>query len=375
MRVLIAPNAFKGCLSAAEAAEAMARGVLRAAPEAALDLLPISDGGDGLIEALLAARGGRKVFAAVEGPLGGKRWAAFALLPGGEAAVEMAQASGLALLPEERRDIWRASSFGTGQLILKALETGARTVLVGIGGSATNDAGAGMAQALGARLLDAAGRPVARGPRGLRALASMDVSALDPRVRKARIVAVSDVTNPLLGPRGSARVYGPQKGATAKDVSELEAVLRRFARLVRRDLGRDVARIPGAGAAGGLGAGLLAFAGARMVPGGPFVLQEMRAPAHVRDADLVLTGEGRLDAQSLYGKAPVALAELAKRAHKPLVAICGSWDPALKARLRRRGIARVIALADRVPPARALREAPRLLAEAAAAALRARTVG
>ena len=370
MRFLIAPNAFKGCLTASEAAEAMALGVLRAAPDADIELLPISDGGDGLIEALLAGCGGRKVFATVEGPLGETRWAPFALLPGAAGVVEMAQASGLALLPPRKPDIWKASSFGTGQLIAKAVDAGARTVFVGMGGSATNDAGAGMAQALGARLLDAAGRPIPRGAAGLLSLAKIDLRGMAPRLRKAKIVAVSDVTNPLLGAQGSARVYGPQKGATAGDIPVLERALARFARIVRRDLKRSVGRVPGSGAAGGLGAGLLAFLDARIVPGGPFVLERIGAGARVRAADLVLTGEGKLDAQSLFGKAPVALARAAKRQGRPVVAICGSWDPKLKRALRAAGITEVRALTDGVSRRRAMREAARLIAKASEAAVR-----
>jgi len=370
MRFLIAPNAFKGCLTALEAAEAMARGVLRAEPKAELEVLPISDGGDGLIDALLAGLGGRKVFATVEGPLGETRWAPFALLPGAAAVVEMAQASGLALLPPRKPDIWRASSFGTGQLIAKAVDAGARHVLVGMGGSATNDAGAGMAMALGARLLDAAGNPIPRGAKGLLSLDRIDISGMPARLRRIKISAVSDVTNPLLGAKGSARVYGPQKGAKPADIPVLERALARFARLVKRDLRRSVGSVPGSGAAGGLGAGLLAFLDAKLVAGGPFVLERIGADARIRAADLVLTGEGKLDAQSLFGKAPVALARAAKRRGKPVVAVCGTWDPSLRRSLRRAGITEVRALTDGASAARAMKEAGRLIAKASEAAVR-----
>lgn len=370
MRVLVAPNAFKGCLTASEAAEAMARGVLAADPSALVGLMPISDGGDGLIEALLAGCGGRKVFVGVRGPLGERRWAPFGLLPDRTAVVEMAQASGLALVPAEKRDVWSATSFGTGQLITKALDLGARRIWVGMGGSATNDGGIGMAQALGAVLLGADGRPVPFGARGLEALARIDLSRLDRRLRRAEVLAVSDVTNPLLGPKGSARVYGPQKGLKIADIPRLEAALRRCAGLIHRELGLDVARLPGAGAAGGLGAGLAAFLGARIVPGAPLVLKCIGADARIRSSDLVLTGEGRLDAQSLFGKAPVALAEAARRRGVPVIAACGSWDPSLARRLKARGILRVVALTERVTESRAMREAGKLLAAAISETLR-----
>ena len=364
MKLLLAPNAFKGSLSAVDVAEALARGALRAAPGARLDLMPISDGGDGLLDALLACRG-RKVFAAVTGPLGEKRWASFALLPGRIAVIEMAQASGLALLPEGKRDIWNSTSYGTGELMLRALDAGARTLWVGMGGSATNDAGAGLAQALGARLLDADGREIARGAAGLRALARVDVSGMDKRLRRARVIAVSDVTNPLLGPRGSARVFGPQKGASPRDIPLLEAALKRYAGVLRRDLGVDAGALAGSGAAGGLGAGLAAFVHAALQSGAALVLEELSAAERVAWADLVITGEGRLDSQSLYGKAPVALADLARSLGRPVAAVCGSLEGAAAARLKRRGITRVIALTDSVSEARALRETPRLLARVA----------
>jgi glycerate 2-kinase len=330
--------------------------------------LPISDGGDGLIEALLYSRGGRLVRRAVTGPLGERRTAVFGLA-GRTAIVEMARASGLALVPPGRLDPMRATSYGTGELIRAALDRGASSIWIGLGGSATNDGGAGLAQALGARLLDAAGREIGRGPAGLDALARVDASGLDSRLARTEIRLVSDVTNPLLGPRGSARVYGPQKGASPREVERIERGLARWARVLRRDLNRDVATVPGSGAAGGLGSGLLAFTKARLLPGAPFVLDAVGARAKLRSADLVLTGEGRFDAQSLFGKAPAELAKLAARSGVPCALVCGQLEPGLERRLARLGIGRVVELSAGRTPESAMLGAPRLLAEAAEAAV------
>lgn len=329
MKILVAPNAFKGSLSALAAARAMARGARSVFAKARVELMPISDGGDGIAEALLAAWGGRFVSVPVLGPLGERRRASFALTPKG-AVIEMARASGLALVPERRRDAMRATSFGTGQLIAAALKAGARRVLIGMGGSASNDGGAGMASALGARLLDRRGRPIPRGAAGLSALARIEKFA---RPEGVEIVAISDVRNPLLGPRGSARVYGPQKGASPAQVEQIELGLELYAGIISRDLGVSVARVPGAGAAGGLGAGLIAFLGAKIVPGAAFVLDEIGARRRLRGAAAVLTGEGRLDETSFYGKAPVELARLARELGVPTAFVCGQLDEKARRRL------------------------------------------
>jgi glycerate kinase len=268
VKILVAPNAFKGSLSVNEACRAMSAGVRSVLPGIKTILMPISDGGDGLIDALLAAKGGKLLSVSVLGPLGDRRQAHFAWLPGNTAVVEMARASGLSLVPPNKRDVMRATSYGTGQLIDAALKKGARTIIVGMGGSASNDGGAGMAQALGARLLDRVGRELRPGAQPLLGLQRIEPGDLRKRLRGVRVVAVSDVTNPLLGPRGSARVYGPQKGATRAQVRTLEKALANYARIIKRDLGIDAAGGPGAGAAGGRGAGLLAFLGAKIVPGG-----------------------------------------------------------------------------------------------------------
>ncbi len=347
-----------------DACRAMARGVKSALPDAVLELMPISDGGDGLIDALLAARGGKLVSVPVIGPLGERRIAHFALLKDKTAVVEMARASGLALIPPGKHDVMRATSYGTGQLIDAALQKGARLILVGMGGSATNDGGAGMAQALGARLLDADGRELAQGAQSLLKLARIDQRAVSQRLKGVRVIAVSDVTNPLVGPKGSARIYGPQKGATAAQVRALEKALAHYSRILKRDLGVDVSRVPGAGAAGGLGAGLLAFLGAKIVPGAAFVLDFVGAAKKLKNSSAALTGEGRLDKTSFYGKAPVEFARLAKIAGVPTALVCGRVDAA-------RAAGCVVSLADAgAKPDDAMRRAAFWVKKASALAIK-----
>lgn len=371
MRVLIAPNAFKGSLSGPAAARALARGVRGVLRDARCELMPIADGGDGLIDALRHRLGGRLVSVPVAGPLGERRRASFALLPGRVALIEMARASGLALVPPWRRDVLRATSYGVGELIVAAVRRGAKTVVVGLGGSATNDGGAGMAQALGARLLDAEGRDLPRGAEALLKIASVDDRAARRLLKGVRMIALSDVSNPLCGPQGSARVFGPQKGATPFEVRLLETALARWAKLLARDLGARVARTPGAGAAGGLGAGLLAFGRARILPGADWVLDRLGVDAALARADLALTGEGRLDRTSLLGKAPVALARRARRAGVRCAAVAGSIQDSARPALRRAGLARAVPFSEAGArsPADSLRRAARWAAKAAALAV------
>ncbi len=338
MKVVIAPDSFKECLSAREAARSLARGVRDACPRARVACVPMADGGEGTVEALVDATGGRYVAATVTAPLGNRVRARFGLLgdlsdPDGSsgsrrggrtAVIEMAAASGLPLVPPRRRKPLVTTTRGTGELIAAALDRGARRILIGIGGSATVDGGAGMAAALGVKLLDAKGLPAPPGGGGLARLARIDVSGLDPRVRRARIEVACDVTNPLCGPAGAARVYGPQKGATPAMVRALDRNLARLARIIRRDLGVDVRNLPGSGAAGGLGAGLVAFLGARLRPGVAMVVDAVNLREALRGADLVITGEGRMDRQSAFGKTPVGVAQAAKKFGIPVVAVCGS---------------------------------------------------
>jgi glycerate kinase len=324
LRVLLAPQEFKGSLTAKDAANAMAAGARRPPLRLDLDILPLSDGGPGLVEALVSAERGEIRLAGVSDPLGRSIEARFGLIHGGATAViELAAASGISLLQQGELDPLRASSFGTGQVIRAALDSGARDLIIGLGGSATNDGGAGMAEALGVRLLAAAGTPITRGGAGLAELAHIDASGMDPRIATARVTAASDVHNPLCGPEGASAVYGPQKGATVAMVEYLDAALHRYATVIQQDLRKDVCDLPGAGAAGGAGAALVAFLGAEMRPGFALVADVVHLRERVRRADIVLTGEGSLDRQTGFGKAVSGLAAIAESEQTPLIALAG----------------------------------------------------
>jgi glycerate kinase len=328
MPILLAPQEFKGSLTAIEAVAAMAAGVARAVPDAAIDRAPVADGGPGTVAALVAAAGGEERRARCRDPLGRPIEAAFGLLDGGHTAViEMAAAAGLTLLRPSELDPLRAGAEGVGDLIRAALDAGATRLVIGLGGSATNDGGAGMARTLGARLLDADGRDLPPGGAALASLARIDCSGLDPRLAGVSVTGATDVRNPLCGPEGASAVYGPQKGATPEQVRQLDAALARYAEIIARDTGVEVREQLGAGAAGGLGAGLLAFLHAELRPGFDLVAGITDLERRIAAADLVLTGEGRLDGQSLYGKTTVGVARLARRHGVPVVALCGSLGP------------------------------------------------
>ena len=324
MRIVIAPQEFKGSLTAVQAAQAIADGLRRALPDAELALVPMADGGPGTVEAVVTAKGGRWQKTAVRGPLGAPMDAAWGIIDGDTAVIEMAAASGLVLVPESQRDPRIASTCGTGQTIAAALAAGCRRIIVGMGGSATNDGGAGVAQALGARLLDEDGQDLPPGGVALARLARIDVSGLDPRLRQARLFAATDVFNPLCGPQGASAVYGPQKGATPETVRELDAALAHYAAVIERDLGVRVLDVAGAGAAGGLGAGLVAFLRAEIVAGAKLVADAVGLEQRIAGSDLVIAGEGRLDAQTGFGKAPWEVARLARQARVPVIAIAGA---------------------------------------------------
>ena len=326
MRIVVAPNAFKGSLSALEAAEAIAEGVRAAAQDAELVLVPIADGGDGTVDALVTATRGERRTLWVRGPLGDPVDADYGLIDGGSTAViEMAKAAGLALVPPEKRDPRITTTYGVGELLQRAYEQGARHFIVGIGGSATNDGGAGMAQALGYHLLDDKGHELPPGGLALTRLARIHVGGVHASWKEAQVDVACDVTNPLTGPSGASAVYGPQKGATPEMVADLDAALTHLADIIRRDLGVDVEQLPGAGAAGGLGAGLVAFTAARLRPGAEMVMEALRLDERLAGAQLVITGEGRLDSQTArFGKGPAAVARHARQAGIPVVAIGGS---------------------------------------------------
>lgn len=321
--LICAPDSFKGSLSAARVAAAMGIGARRANRHGAVVCVPLADGGEGTVEALVAARGGNVLTAAAHDPLGRPVSGGIGNLGGGTFVLEMAAASGLPLLRPDERDPFRASTFGTGELLKAALDDGAREVILGVGGSATVDGGAGALQALGARLLDVRGAEIGPGNRGLADLDRLDLSGLDGRLAGIRLRIACDVVNPLTGPAGAAAVFGPQKGAGPADIQVLDRNLARFAQIVARDTGSDVATQPGSGAAGGLAAGLMAV-GATMEQGIETVLEAARFDEHLQGAALVITGEGCLDAQTASGKVISGVLAHASRANVPVVAIAGA---------------------------------------------------
>lgn len=371
MKICIAPAPFKESLGAADAAEAIAEGCRRGCPGCECVLVPMADGGEGTVDAMVHATGGRLASARVTGPMGEPVDAAFGILGGGDAAViEMAAASGLPLVPPEKRNPLLATTFGTGELIRAALDAGARRIIVGIGGSATVDGGAGMAQALGIGLLDASGRPIPRGGGGLAQLAAVDLSGRDARIVGVTIEVACDVDSPLTGPQGAAAVYGPQKGATPEMVEQLDRNLAHLAAVIRRDVRLDIEHLPGAGAAGGLGAGLVAFLGARLRPGARIVMESVGLEGKMAGCDLALTGEGRIDGQTLRGKAPAAVAAVARKLTVPVVALAGSIGVD-RAPLRQAGFGAVFSIADGpLSLADAMRDSRRLIAGAAEEAVR-----
>ena len=324
MRVVVAPDSYKGSVSAVGVAAALERGVLRVFPQAEVRKIPIADGGEGTVEALVTATGGQMKQERVRGPLGEVVDACWGILGDGKTAViEMAAASGLPLVPPDRRDPRITTTYGTGELIRTALDAGLRRIIIGIGGSATNDGGTGMAQALGAKFLAADGTELPPGGGALAQLKAIDLSGLDSRLTETEITVACDVDNPLCGQRGAAAVFGPQKGATPAMVAELDAALGHFAGCARAATGRNVADLAGAGAAGGLGAGLLFFTPAKLRPGVEIVLEAVKFAEVVKDAAFVITGEGRTDFQTAYGKAPVGVAKVAKQFDVPVFCISG----------------------------------------------------
>lgn len=323
--VLLAPQELKGSLTAVQAAEAIARGIRRAAPRVGLDLAPLADGGPGTVDAILGASRGERRSSQVSDPLGRPVAAGWALIDEGRTAVvEMAQASGLGLLREEEREPLRANTAGTGELIRVALDAGCERILVGAGGSATTDGGVGAAHVLGVRFLDGAGERLPPEPRFLSRLARIDLASRDRRLARARLLVLTDVRNPLCGREGAAQIYGPQKGADPRMAAELDRLLGHLAGIVRVQLGIDLQATPGAGAAGGLPFGLAACCGAEIVSGFEMISAALGLDSRVQRADWVITAEGRLDAQSAYFKGPYALGRLARARGKPVVLFTGA---------------------------------------------------
>ena len=325
LRILVAPNAFKESLSAIDAARAIAKGVRRGLPKAQVTEIPIADGGDGTLEAVISGTSGRILKARIVGPLGNRITAEYGITGDNKTAViEMSRASGLALVPPEKRNPMRTTSFGTGQLICAALDRGVNRILLGIGGSATVDGGIGALQALGVSFLDRQGKPVGHGGAGLLAIESIDLSHLPPGLKQVDVLVACDVDNPLTGPKGAAAVFGPQKGATPVMVKELDHALARLAALIARTTGRQVEPIPGAGAAGGIAGSLLGLLGAKLRPGSELVFDLLKLDKIVPKMDWVITGEGQIDFQTQFGKGPGMLAKLAARHGVPVVGIAGS---------------------------------------------------
>ncbi len=325
MKIVIAPDSYKESLSALDVATAIELGFREIFPQAEYIKLPVADGGEGTVEAMVAATQGRIVEVTVTGPLG-TQVEGFYGLSGDEqsAFIEMAAASGLELVLPEQRNPLITTSWGTGELIRHALDAGVKHIIIGIGGSATNDGGAGMVQALGAKLLDSEGNALGQGGGALETLARIDISELDRRLHDCRIEVACDVTNPLTGKEGATAIFGPQKGATPEMITRLDAALAHYAELIKRDLDLDVLDLAGGGAAGGMGAALFAFCGAELRQGIEIVTDALHLDRYVAEADLVITGEGRIDSQTVHGKVPVGVAKVAKRYNKPVIGIAGS---------------------------------------------------
>jgi glycerate kinase len=324
MKIVVAPDSFKGSLTAIEVSVAIEQGIREVFPEAEIIKIPMADGGEGTVQCLVNATGGEILEEKVIGPLGDEVFAFYGILADKKTAViEMAAASGLTLVPEGKRNPLITTTYGTGQLIKAALNQGCRKMIIGIGGSATNDGGAGMVQALGVKLLDQEGKEVGFGGGELKKIVKIDISCMDNRLSDIKILVASDVNNPLCGPQGASRIYGPQKGATPEIIEELDKSLSYFAELIKRDLNKDVKDIPGAGAAGGLGASLMAFLNAELRPGIEIIIEIVKIEQIIRESDLLITGEGRIDAQSVFGKVPFGLGKMAKKYNVPVIAIVG----------------------------------------------------
>jgi glycerate kinase len=346
MKILIAPDSFKNALSALKVAESLCKGMIKVLPDAEIRIVPMADGGEGTVESLIDATGGKLVKVRVHDPLMRDVESSFGITGDGETAViEMAAASGIQLIRPDERNPLVTTTYGTGELIRSALDAGCRTILLGIGGSATNDCGSGMAGALGVRFTGEDGKPVKRGGGGLGEVRNIDISGLDPRIAETRILVACDVTNPLTGPHGASRVYGPQKGADRAMVETLDSNLAYFAGLIREQLGKDVENIPGAGAAGGLGAGLIAFLDGKLVEGVPAIAGRIGLEEKVKWADLVITGEGGMDFQTRFGKTPYGVARIAKRHDKPVIAVAGTLGKGVE-ELHDHGIDAILPILD-----------------------------
>lgn len=346
-KIVLAPQGFKESLTGLEIAEAMEVGAKSVWPDADVVKIPVADGGDGTLQALVDSSGGSIRTAQVEDALGRTIEAEWGALGNGNTAViEVARAVGLTRLSLDERDVLNASTYGVGQLFTEALDAGFTDFIIGVGGSATNDGGAGMIQAMGGSLTDESGSEIARGGAALSNLRHIDVSNLDPRMQTARVTVACDVNNPLCGPRGASAIFGPQKGANFEDVQLLDAALANYAEVISNYLQTDVAEIPGAGASGGLGAGLMGFFDARLRLGADIVLEAVELERHLEDADLVVVGEGQFDRSTVFNKSPVAVAQKAKIHGIPVIGIAGSLGAGFR-EVHDHGIDAVFSLVNR----------------------------
>lgn len=324
IKYVVAPDSFKESMTAKEVCDAMEKGIKKADSAAEVIKVPMADGGEGTVDSLVDATNGQRVTVEVTGPLGNKISAYYGILGNGTTAViEMAKASGLEIVEKEKRNPMITTTFGTGELIRDALDHDVKEIIIGLGGSSTNDGGSGMAQALGAKLLDQNNHQISFGGGNLDKLDRIDISNLDSRLQDVKIILASDVTNPLIGKDGASRVFGPQKGATSEMVEKLENNLQHYAKIIKRDLNKDVASVSGAGAAGGLGAGLMAFTTCEMRRGVDLAIEVTKLEEKIRDADYVFTGEGGTDFQTKFGKTPYGVAKLGKKYHKPVISLAG----------------------------------------------------
>lgn len=370
MKIVIAPNALKGSLTAAQAAESIADGIRRAIPDAELVLQPVTDGGDGFIDVLQQALQATPQHYTVTGPVGSQLEASYLLSKDKHTAViEMAAAAGLALLRPDQLAPMTSNTQGVGELILDAINKGAVNIILGIGGSATNDGGMGMAQALGVQFLDKRAKPLTPGGATLIDIATIDTSSLDPRIKQTSVQVICDVDNPLLGKRGAANFFGPQKGASPEQIQQLEAGLAHLSALIHKQLGIEVSTRPGAGAAGGLGAGTMAFLDAQLQPGAGSVLKLLDFDTMLTGADLVITAEGQLDSQTAFGKAPSEVARHAKNAGIPCIAITGRLNESIE-NLATIGITSVYSIcSDSISTADAMKNAAKYIKATATQAI------
>jgi len=325
MKIVIAPDSFKESLTALHVCEALEKGIKTHFPNAEISKVPMADGGEGTVQSLVDATGGQIIQAKVTGPLGKEVEAFYGILGDGKTAViEMAAASGLHQVPMDERNPLITTTRGTGELILKALDQNVKHIIIGIGGSATNDGGAGMAKALGAKLINTNGAEIKEGGGSLNQLAAIDLTNFDSRLAEVKVEVACDVDNPLTGETGASAVFGPQKGATSDMVKQLDRNLAHYAAIIEKEMDIHIQNVPGAGAAGGLGGGLLAFLSAELKPGVDIVIEATQLESYIKNADLVITGEGRIDGQTIYGKTPIGVAKTAKKHSVPVIAIAGS---------------------------------------------------